>query len=214
MKNGGMNILLLLFMLFACSDKAKENKDEPLSGPHSEITIQYTTQQIHPYQTEGDVKLNENLIHILQTDSIIRKAVMGTRIKKSENEIVKIKDQLSFENVQNTDLLKIHFYDSNESFANSFLNNLVEALSVNLLEETYSKANSKIRKVEEELDSAKLAMLKIEEKMASDPNLLEELERQQGIYYHLLEQRLTLIIEKAGIVNRIKILDGPIYKRK
>jgi len=214
MKNGSMNILLLFFMLFACSDKAKENKDEPLSGPHSEITIQYTSQEIQSIQTNLDVNLNGNLIHILQSDTIIQKALLATGKKKSESEVDQIKNQLRFESVEETQIIQIQFYHSDESFANGFLKNLVEALSLNLLEETYNKANSKIRKVEEELDSAKLAMLKIEEKMVDHPNLNNELKRQEEIYLHLVEQRVSLTIEKAGIVNRIKIIEGPIYKRE
>lgn len=214
MKNACMNILLLFFMLVSCSEITNDKKADSLTGPHSEITIQYNSQEIQPYQTEGNVILNENLIHILQTDSIIRKAVIATRLKISETEIAKIKDQLSFESIEKTNVITIHFYDSNESFANSFLKNLVEVLSVNLLDEAYIKANQQIRKIETELDSAKVALIKIEERMEYDPTLVEEQKRQEKIYLYLVEQRTTLTIQKAGIVNHIKILDGPIYKLK
>lgn len=201
-------------MMVACSESGNEKHPEPLSGPHSEIYIQYESDGIQPYQMEANHGLNENLMRLLQSSSIIGNALVKTGIKDSDQEIMSIKERLSFENVENTDLLKIHFYEEDEKFANAFLRNMVEALSEDLLEEAYTKSSNEMEAVMEEMDSVKVQLIKLEEKIVNDPNLLKDLERQQTIYIHLLEQRSTLAIEKAGIVNPIKILDGPIYKVK
>lgn len=188
MKKHGVNILLFLFMLVSCSEKGNDKRAEPLSGPHSEICIQYNSQEIQPYEMEGNDSLNDHLTKLLQSDLLIATALIKTGGKTPGGMIQEIKEKLTFENVEKTQLLMIHFYHSDEKFAKSFLKNLVDALSENLLASVIDESNKKLKKINDALDSLALDMHEYKTELMENPDMDEtELQEARDYFNEYLE---------------------------
>lgn len=203
MKNYQIHILFLFFMMVACSESGNEKHTEPLSGPHSEITIQYSSQEIQPNELQTKYG-NDYLIQLLKSDSILSEAIIKMGERDSKNDIQKIRERLAFEGVEKTQVWMIHYYHSDEKFANKFLNSLVEELNEELLKSIIAESNKKMEKINYSLDSLSLIIHEYEQEQKEELNEFEMSAEDQDYF----TQYLANFQKRKWLVSMITCLEG------
>ena len=138
------------------------------------------------------------------TKLIMNEELLSISIQKSgfKHTVSEIKKALSFSSPENTTVIEIRYSANEMAGAATFLDTLLTNLIAFDIRDEYQRSDKAIQYVQFRLDSVSLVLDELKEQQAAEELILKN----EDFYLELMQQRASLMIEKAGIMPRIKIL--------
>jgi hypothetical protein len=136
---------------------------------------------------------------LVVNEELLRSAIEKSGFKHSVDEV---KEAISFKNPENTTIVEIRYSAEEMKGAATFLDTLVANLVTFDLRDEFQRSDKAIREVTFRLDSVGLVLQEYKYKEITS----EHTKKAEDLFIELMQRKANLVIEKARIVPRIRVL--------